>query len=291
MPALSPEESGEAAGSRRLAGRSPGRSAGPRSHGRPLRHRRRPARRRGAALHRPRSRATSPRPTRRTSGSSWTRSARRSTPITRSPVDLGDVRPIGRGGSGCSSRRPSSGRRDEEGRSEDVEGSGCPGRTSSCSSRGPAVRMAHAEDALAAVEVAVVRALDLGDDPLLAGIQCRTRRGASVLEPVAGDLGRHVGPVQVVGPILGLRRRKPPKPSKAAVRASALSRVARDTFHLRVGNRIPNSGSMTRDPDARRTESIFFRGAPARFSGSGRPDASGPMWTGQEDGAGRRDDR
>ena len=86
---LAEESPARADGSTWRGGRWPGRSAGPRrSWGSPTA----PMPGRSAPRGSPASssvRATSPRPIRRTNGSSWIRCGRRSTPTTRSPCDLG----------------------------------------------------------------------------------------------------------------------------------------------------------------------------------------------------------
>ena len=68
------------------------------------------------------------------------------------------------------------------------------------------VRVPDPEDPLAAVEVPVVRALDLRDDPLLLGVDVEPVVKRLVLEAVARDLGRGVRPVVEVGPVLGRGR-------------------------------------------------------------------------------------
>ncbi len=74
----------------------------------------------------------------------------------------------------------------------------------------PAVRVAEdAEDPIAAVFVAVVRALDLRHDPLFAGIAIPAVVESVILEAVARDLRRDVRPVEIVGPVLGLGRLDP----------------------------------------------------------------------------------
>ena len=60
-----------------------------------------------------------------------------------------------------------------------------------------------AEDPVATVEVAVVRALDLRDNPLFAGIEIETVVERAAHKSIGRRLGRHIGPVQVVGPVLG----------------------------------------------------------------------------------------
>src|SRR5262249_40356412 len=76
----------------------------------------------------------------------------------------------------------------------------------------PAVGVAEeAEDPVAAVLVAIIRALDLRDDALLAGIAIPAVVQSVILEAVAGDLRRDVGPVEIVGPVLRLGRPGPPE--------------------------------------------------------------------------------
>ena len=74
----------------------------------------------------------------------------------------------------------------------------------------PSVGMAkEAKDPVAAVFVAIIRALDLRDDPLFARIPVPAVVKAVILESVPGDLGRDVGPVEIIGPVLRLGRRDP----------------------------------------------------------------------------------
>src|SRR5262245_32600654 len=74
----------------------------------------------------------------------------------------------------------------------------------------PAVGVAEvAEDPVAAVLVAIVRTLDLRDDPLLPRIAVPAVVEAAILESIAGDLRRHVGPVEIIGPVLSLGRPDP----------------------------------------------------------------------------------
>src|SRR5258707_1065354 len=67
-------------------------------------------------------------------------------------------------------------------------------------------RGAVAEDALATVEIAVVRPLDLGNDALLARVKIEPVVERLGFKPVAGNLGRDVGPMEIIGPILGTSR-------------------------------------------------------------------------------------
>jgi hypothetical protein len=69
----------------------------------------------------------------------------------------------------------------------------------------PPVGMTVAEDPVAAVEVVVVRTLNLRDNPLFARIAVPPIVKSAIFETVARDLGRHIRPVQVVSPVLSLR--------------------------------------------------------------------------------------
>jgi hypothetical protein len=69
----------------------------------------------------------------------------------------------------------------------------------------PTVRMTEAEDPVTAVKVAVVRPLNLRDNPLLARIAVPPVVEPAIFETVARDLGRHIRPVQIVGPVLSPR--------------------------------------------------------------------------------------
>ena len=87
MPSLAPDDDGvDRLGRRRRTGGRLGDGPDARGHRRALRHRRRAPRRRRACPAWSSGRATSPRHTRRMSGSSSTRSARPSRPIIRSPA-------------------------------------------------------------------------------------------------------------------------------------------------------------------------------------------------------------
>ena len=75
----------------------------------------------------------------------------------------------------------------------------------------PAVGMAEdTEHAISAVLVAIVRALNLGHDPLFTRITIPAVVESVILEPVARDLRRNVRPVEIVGPVLRLGRVNPP---------------------------------------------------------------------------------
>src|SRR5262245_60896822 len=67
----------------------------------------------------------------------------------------------------------------------------------------PAVRVPLPEHSVATVEVPVVRALNLGNNTLLPRIEIPSIVEPGILEAVAGDLRWDVGPMQVIGPILG----------------------------------------------------------------------------------------
>ena len=74
----------------------------------------------------------------------------------------------------------------------------------------PAVGVAEdPEDPIAAVLVAIIRALDLRDDPLFARIAIPAVVESVILEAVTRDLRRNVRPVEIVGPVLGLGRLDP----------------------------------------------------------------------------------
>src|SRR5271155_2156313 len=66
-----------------------------------------------------------------------------------------------------------------------------------------------AEDPVAAVFVAIIRALNLRDDPLFARIAIPAVVKAVILEAVAGDLRRDVRPGHIVVPVLRLGRLDP----------------------------------------------------------------------------------
>src|SRR4051794_12606707 len=69
----------------------------------------------------------------------------------------------------------------------------------------PAVRMAEkTEDAVSAVVVPIIRALNLRNDSLFAGVAIPPVVEPVVLEPVARNLRGHVRPVQVIRPVLRL---------------------------------------------------------------------------------------
>jgi hypothetical protein len=67
----------------------------------------------------------------------------------------------------------------------------------------------YPQDPVAAIEVAVVGALDLRDDPLFPRVAVPPVVEPVVFEAVARDLRGHIRPVQVIGPILSLRRIDP----------------------------------------------------------------------------------
>ena len=74
----------------------------------------------------------------------------------------------------------------------------------------PAMRVAEdAEDPVAAVFVAIIRALDLRHDALFARIAIPAVVESVILEAVTRHLRRDVRPVEIVGPVLGLGRLDP----------------------------------------------------------------------------------
>src|SRR5271157_3768233 len=80
----------------------------------------------------------------------------------------------------------------------------------------PAVRVPEeAQDPIATIVIPVVRPLNLGNNPLFPRIAIPSVVKPIVLEAVARDLGRHVRPVQVVVPVLSLRRLHPAQAQKS----------------------------------------------------------------------------
>ena len=124
----------------------------------------------------------------------------------------------------------------------------------------PAVRMAEkTKDAVSAVVVSIIRALNLRNDSLFAGVAIPPVVEPVVLEPVARNLRGHVRPVQVIRPVLACAEFTPPKPRSAAARVSALIVEPRDTFHLHVGKPFPNQAKhATRFELARDSHGFFF---------------------------------
>ena len=66
-----------------------------------------------------------------------------------------------------------------------------------------------AEDPIAAVLVAIIRALDLRHDALFARIAIPAVVESGILEAVTRHLRRNIRPVEIVAPVLGLGRLDP----------------------------------------------------------------------------------
>ena len=98
----------------------------------------------------------------------------------------------------------------------------------------------QSEDAISAVFVAIIRALDLGDNSLFPRITVPTVVEAAILEAVAGNLGRDVRPMERVSPVLRLGRLGATKAGEGERQGQHLSHEKRDTIHLRVGSLFPN---------------------------------------------------
>src|SRR5208337_867462 len=80
----------------------------------------------------------------------------------------------------------------------------------------PAVRVPEEpQNPIATIVIPVVGPLNLGNNPLFPRIAIPSVVKPIILEAVARDLGRYVWPVQVVVPVLSLRRLHPAKAQKS----------------------------------------------------------------------------